>query len=77
METKLTGKIKSLPEGKNFGFIEFDRKDYFFHRENFSGFWVDLIHDFRNGDTIPVEFDEVKSDKGPRAINVKRLDFPN
>lgn len=74
----LTGKIRSLPEGKNFGFIQGDgKKDYFFHRDDFKGFWNDLLKDFRSGQSIEVEFEPSESVKGLRAANVSRLDHPN
>lgn len=73
----MTGKIKNLPEGKNFGFIDSRNKDYFFHREDFDGHWDDLIKDFRSGKEIEVEFEEAHSPKGLRASSVKRTRFPD
>lgn len=64
------GIVRSMPEGKNFGFIQVGAKDLFFHKEDFHGDWKRLGHDFRNGHSITVEFEEVDSPKGPRATNV-------
>jgi cold shock CspA family protein len=72
------GVVRSMPEGKQFGFIQVgDTKDVFFHRDDFSGHWNDLLKDFRAGKPVPVEFEQVESPKGLRATNVKRTDFPN
>lgn len=78
MET-LKGIIKSLNDKKKFGFIKCGGNEYFFHREDFQGYWDDLVNDFEafNKKKIEVEFEEVYSPKGPRASNVKRLDWPN
>lgn len=74
----MNGVVRSLPEGKMFGFIQAgDTKDVFFHRDDFSGHWKDLLTDFRRGKPVPVEFELVDSPKGPRAANVRRVDHPN
>lgn len=64
------GIIRSMPEGKAFGFIQMGVKDFFFHRENFNGDWKDLTRKFNGGHSVNVEFDIVESPKGPRAENV-------
>jgi len=66
----MTGIVRSMPEGKNFGFIQVGAKDIFFHRENFVGDWKSLTHEFNSGKQVSVEFDKVESPKGPRAENV-------
>ncbi len=79
MATTLRGKIVRIPPGKNFGFIELNGTQYFFHRQDFNGHWDDLIHDIAYDERtkIFVTFEEVASDKGPRATNVSRTDHPN
>jgi cold shock CspA family protein len=72
-----TGVVKKLLELKNFGFINSEGKDYFFHREDFLGHWDDLVSDYRSGIEIKVQFLREDSAKGLRARNVSRLDFPN
>ena len=77
----MTGYIESMPDGgtRNYGFIKGENEDqYFFHRDNFNGHWNDLVRDFnvREGPII-VSFDTVSSEKGLRAANVRRLDYPN
>jgi cold shock CspA family protein len=62
---------------KQFGFIHSEGKNYFFHRDDFNGHWEDLEEDFEKLRSIKVEFVEVESDKGPRAADIKRLDYPN
>jgi cold shock protein len=65
----MNGKIKRLTD-KGFGFIASDDnqgKDVFFH----STALVDAsFADLREGDAVT--FDVEDSDKGPRAINVKK-----
>lgn len=76
----MKGIVKNIVQGKSFGFISVDttRTELFFHREDFNGHWDDLVADHANGKhKIPVEFEQVNSPKGPRASNVKRIDFPN
>lgn len=67
---RMTGIVRSMPEGKNFGFIQIGSKDIFFHREDFVGDWKALTHNFKKGQPIKVDFDKVESPKGPRAANV-------
>ncbi len=77
----MEGKIRSIPQDKNFGFIKGNEGgDYFFHQSDFHGHWDDLVFDFNNTDDeekIAVKFEPAPSDKGLRASNVSRLDFPN
>lgn len=77
----MRGLVKNLIPGKFYGFIlePITKNEYFFHREDFNGFWDDLMLDVGK-DRLPkieVTFDIVDSPKGPRANNVKRLDYPN
>jgi len=77
------GVIRTINEVKYYAFIttNFDDRsnDYFFHKSDFEGHWDDLVSDFNNKllGAIKVEFEPVKSEKGPRAKSVKRIDFPN
>lgn len=74
----MIGTIIRIATGQNFGWIKVeDKKDYFFHRDDFHGHWRDLVNDLGNFKKIIVEFDGEDWIKGPRAINVKRVDFPN
>lgn len=76
----MKGHVANLVLTKNFGFIMSGGTEYFFHRDDFNGHWMDLEKDFaskKRGATIEVTFDEAQSTKGPRAANVSRLDFPN
>lgn len=78
MSLKISGVVKSLINGRYFGFVRSaDGTEYFFHRDDFYGHWDDLMTDNERGIKIPVEFEVVESPKGPRAANVKRTDFPN
>lgn len=64
----MTGTIKTLTD-KGFGFItvEGEEKEIFFHSTSL----VDVSYDALNtGDTV--EFETEDSDKGPRAVNVKK-----
>lgn len=73
----MTGTIKNVIVSKNFGFIR-DSKgvEYFFHKEDFLGFWDDLVADYET-QPITVEFEGKDTPKGARASNVQRLDHPN
>lgn len=65
----MNGKIKRLTD-KGFGFIgseETGGKDVFFHSSALVGM---SFSDLREGDDVT--FDMEDSDKGPRAVNVKR-----
>lgn len=76
----MKGNITNIVSTKNFGFIRLGETEFFFHREDFSGHWEDLVHDFHNlkrGAVIEVDFEEVHNPKGPRASNVRRTDYPN
>jgi CspA family cold shock protein len=67
-----TGIIKRLIEGKEFGFIAPDDqnpggKDVFFHKDSL----VDVtLGELKEGDKV--FYDVESSDKGPKAVNVKR-----
>ena len=74
----MQGIIKKIVVKKYFGFIKADKYEYFFHKDDFKGHWDDLINDYEtHGGIIPVEFEVKASPKGPRAIDVKRTDYPN
>ena len=71
----MNGFVKNVAGMKQYGFIKAeDGKEYFFHKEDFSGFWNDLAIDVENGRTVNVTFESVPSDKGPRACEVVRVD---
>ncbi len=64
----MTGTIKRLTD-KGFGFIaqEGEEKDLFFHSSSL----IDLtFEELNEGDAV--EFEVEQSDKGPRAVDVKR-----
>ncbi len=73
----MNGFVKNLVANRNFGFIRADGTEYFFHRDNFSGHWDDLVTDINAREKVEVTFDVEESQKGPRATNVRRKDFPN
>ena len=61
------GKIKKLVRERGFGFItDTDGREVFFHRSSV----VDTNFDTLNEEQA-VEFEVEKSDKGPRAIDVR------
>lgn len=67
------GFIKSMPEGKSFGFIKStaDPRDLFFHRDDCLCDWNDLVYRFRRGQKIRVEFEAVSGPKGLRAEGIR------
>lgn len=66
----MTGTIKTIVEGKPFGFIgvEGREKDVFFHKENVTGV---PFEELKAGDTVTFDIDE-SGPKGPAAVNVQR-----
>jgi cold shock CspA family protein len=77
----MEGIVRTLFADKSYGFIKTeDKDDFFFHRDDFQGHWQDLVKDFQNLSVgiIKVEFvPDYQKNKGPRAYNVRRLDWPN
>jgi len=66
----MNGTIKSLPEGKRFGFIsrEGEEKDLFFHSSELVGV---AFEDLKVGDAVT--FEVVDSEKGQAAAKVSRV----
>lgn len=69
----MNGTIKKIVEGKDFGFITPDDqnpgdKDVFFHKESLVEVTLDQL---KEGDKV--SYDVESSDKGPKAVNVKRV----
>lgn len=74
----MKGTIVRVMAEKRFGFIQgTDGKQYFFHASAFGGFFDDLVADLADNPHIAVSFEPVLAEKGPRAENVSRLDWPN
>jgi cold shock CspA family protein len=70
----MNGKVVKIIDQRMFGFIRGeDDKDYFFHRDDFSGHFNDLVQDLGNKQ-IAVTFDVTQSKKGLRASNIVRVD---
>ena len=68
-----TGLIHKLFPEKKFGFIkDIKGENYFFHQQDFVGFWTSLCDDFTSNNRIEVEFRCDQTDKGLRARNVTR-----
>lgn len=65
----MTGTIKTLVEGKNFGFIarEGETKDLFFHANDLNGV---TFEELKVGDAVSFEVEE--GQKGPAAKGVTR-----
>lgn len=74
----LKGRLKSLKSIKGYGFIIVDNKDqYFFHRDDYQGHWNDMADDFDSGTQVEFHFEPDRTEKGLRARNVCRTDWPN
>ena len=66
-EVDMQGTIKKVARARGFGFIHAtDGLEVFFHRSSLQGLNFD---DLREGDTV--EFDVERTEKGPRAANVR------
>ncbi|MFA5096221.1 MAG: cold shock domain-containing protein [Candidatus Omnitrophota bacterium] len=62
-----TGKIKKLVRDRGFGFIaDTDGTEVFFHRSGLSETTFESLNE-----DMTVSYDVEKSDKGPRAVNVR------
>ena len=62
-----TGKIKKLVRERGFGFIsDTDGRELFFHQNSLVEIKFDALNEEQS-----VSYDVEKSDKGPRAINVR------
>lgn len=66
----MDGRIKKIVRDKQYGFIQTDRSDYFFHKEDFDGDWKSLCDQFEAGAVIEVTFEPARTDKGLRAREV-------
>lgn len=72
------GIVRTINGMKKYGFISSHQYgEFFFHKQDFQGFWDDLENDFNKGQEIKVEFTIGKTEKGPRALEVKRTKFLN
>lgn len=64
-----SGKVKWFDNKKGFGFIAQDQgQDVFVHHTNISGSGFKTLNEGEE-----VSFDLVASDKGPKALNVQRV----
>lgn len=71
----MNGEILRVMQDKGYGFIKGeDGAEYFFHKDEFNGFFDDLVEDIEKGRRIVVKFEPVPSMKGPRASTVVRHD---
>lgn len=74
----MKGSIRKLVPVKGYGFITASNgADYFFHKDDFSGHFEDLVEDYQHGVAPSVSFEIAESPKGPRAKDVRRTDHPN
>ena len=66
----MQGIVKKIVAEKNFGFISQTgaEKDLFFHANNLDGI---SMAELRESDTVT--FDVEQTDKGPAAVNVKKV----
>ncbi len=68
-ETVLQGKVKWFSQSKGYGFITGnDNKDYFLHYSNIK---MEGFKHLAEGDEV--EFEREATDKGDKAINVKKI----
>ncbi len=65
----MKGKVKFFDTMRNFGFIQPDEgdDDLFVHRSDIDG-------EYHLKEDDIVEFDSEPGDRGPRAVNVKKID---
>jgi len=74
----MIGIVRNITPKKGFGFIRGeDNREYFFHKDDFNGHWLDLEADMNAKMSIRVEFSPTAGKKGLRAEQVSRMDWPN
>ena len=67
-----TGKIKKIVPDRGFGFIDdTDGREVFFHQSVLEGVEISAL---RSGQEV--EFEIEKTNKGPRAINMRLIQQP-
>lgn len=66
------GVVIRLLSDRQFGFINSDGKEYFFHRDDCGTHWNSIVENFGTK-PVYVEFNEVPSNKGKRAGQVVLL----
>lgn len=66
----MDGRLVRIYKDLAYGFIHSEGKDYFFHRSNYDGDWDSLCRDHMTGNTINLEFEPKRTDKGLRAEEV-------
>lgn len=71
----MVGWVKRVIQDKRYGFIVGDeRKEYFFHMEDFMGSWEELVRDCNStNNKVQVEFEAGDSPRGLRARTVVRV----
>ncbi len=63
----MIGTIIRLVADRRFGFIKIDRTEYFFHKDDYNGSWVELTE---SNPYPQVNCVIVESNKGPRVADV-------
>lgn len=71
----MTGMIdKLIPSDNGFHhyvFVKHEGKVYFLHRKNLENDWNEIEMLLKTGNKVKVEFDEEKTEKGPKAIRAR------
>lgn len=70
----MEGQLRKIYRDLSYGFIDVEKKSYFFHKSDFDGSWGELCSEFENGQSIYLEFESTSGPKGPRAVEVKLRD---
>lgn len=74
----MTGIVSNVIVTKKYGFISGDNgQEYFFHALDAEGWWDGIVSAFSKvgGGKVKVDFEAVKTPKGPRAKNVALIDL--
>lgn len=69
----MIGTISNIVVAKKYGFISGDNgQEYFFHLSDVDSGWDELLYEWSVTESkIQVDFEPTKTQKGPRARNVK------
>jgi cold shock CspA family protein len=75
----MKGTINRIPEKEGrpspFAFIHGeDNKEYFLHKSELFDSWDDLKARLRENQSVTVNFESTKGEKGPRAVGARIID---
>lgn len=71
----MEGRVRRIYKDLQYGFLNADGKDYFFHKDDFDGDWRALCMEFEVHTDILLSFEPIMTTKGLRAKEVSQVDY--